>query len=454
MKANHAVGAELTYECLGGNQYRLTYAFYRDCVSIAAPTSVNINYSSSCFTSSTVNLIPVAGTPTQIVSVCPSVQTTCNGGAYTGVEEWIYSGVVTLAGTCVDWTFSTAVCCRNAAITTVNNVTNYQLYVFALLNNSDGNCNNSPDFINRPILKACLNQQVCFSNAVSDIDGDSVSYQMITPLSAAGSAIQYLFPFSSTQPVLSSPPVNFNPNTGELCMVATQVDISPYGLLVSEFRNGVLIGQVERDIQIEVQSCNNQNPFITGFDGGPIKSRNVCPGVPTSFFLLSFDTDSIDQTTISWNSGIPAAQFSSWGGHRDSATFSWTPTLTDVATNPHCFSVTVMDDHCPYTNSIIANYCLTVLDSSSATCQINTIEEKNLAPTISMFRVENRVKLSWKENRAFSIFTIYDAAGRTLFESKVAGKTDVELTIENYPSGAYIISLDGAAHWRKSVLKE
>jgi hypothetical protein len=52
--ATHMVGADLYYECLGNNQYRVTLKFYRDCAGINAPNSAYLSISSaSCGISST-----------------------------------------------------------------------------------------------------------------------------------------------------------------------------------------------------------------------------------------------------------------------------------------------------------------------------------------------------------------------------------------------------------------
>ncbi|MBP9922745.1 MAG: hypothetical protein KBF92_02870, partial [Bacteroidia bacterium] len=39
VSASHTMGADLTYECLGGNTYKVTVSFYRDCIGIAAPAN-------------------------------------------------------------------------------------------------------------------------------------------------------------------------------------------------------------------------------------------------------------------------------------------------------------------------------------------------------------------------------------------------------------------------------
>ncbi len=358
--ASHAMGADLTYECLGGNQYRLTYSFYRDCSGISAPASVNVNYSSSCFGGGSANLTPIPGSPHQISATCPTALTTCNGGTYTGIEEWIYTGIVNLPGPCADWTFSYAECCRNAAITTVGNASSNDLYVYSLLNSVAAPCNNSPTFSNNPVPFACVGQRFCFNHGASDADGDSIAYQLITPLDAAGVPITYDPPYSNTQPVLSSPPVIFNSVSGDICMVPQQADVTVFAVLVSEYRNGVLIGQVERDIQLTVNACSNFLPALTGMNGTPFFTKTICANVPFSFWVASIDADVANTTTVTWDFGIPGATFTTTATHRDSAVFNWTPTTADISTSPYCFTATVTDDNCPYLGVQVFSFCFTV----------------------------------------------------------------------------------------------
>src|SRR5688572_26540570 len=40
--ATHSVGFDLRYECMGGNLYRFTLNFYRDCEGLEAPISPTI----------------------------------------------------------------------------------------------------------------------------------------------------------------------------------------------------------------------------------------------------------------------------------------------------------------------------------------------------------------------------------------------------------------------------
>ena len=61
-------------------------------------------------------------------------------------------------------------------------------------------------------------------------------------------------------------------------MTPTNLEITVMAVLVKEYRNGVLIGEVERDIQFTVIDCNNIVPTVTGINGTNSFSQTVCAG--------------------------------------------------------------------------------------------------------------------------------------------------------------------------------
>ncbi|HNH67225.1 MAG TPA: hypothetical protein PLB72_10300, partial [Bacteroidia bacterium] len=191
--ATHSMGADLTYECVGGNNYKIRVAFYRDCIGINAPNSVNVTISSaSCGQRFTRTLFPVPGTGQEITPLCPNALSTCKGGVFTGIQEWVYERVVTLPAQCTDWTFSYELCCRNAAINTITNPLTNTFYIYATLNNTISPCNTSPVFSNKPVPFACLGQELCFNHGASDADGDSLVYELITPKQNDSTDVSYI----------------------------------------------------------------------------------------------------------------------------------------------------------------------------------------------------------------------------------------------------------------------
>jgi len=365
LKASHAMGADLTYECLGPNQYLLKYSFYRDCDGITAMTSVTVNYTSSCFGGGSVTLNPVPVTHDSlrwVYATCPTARTTCQtpAGTFLGIEEWIYTGIVNLPGPCADWNFSVSTNARNATISTIGANPQVSLYVYTLMNNVIAPCNNSPTFSNKPVPLACVGQQFNFNHGAYDADGDSIAYSLITPKITATQDVTYDASHSYLNPVQSSTGTIFNPATGDFVVKPDIVEVTIFAVLVSEYRNGVLIGQVERDIQLNIIACTNVIPVLYGINNSPSHRQTICANAPFSFYSSSADLDLDDTTRVTWDFGIADATVTFSGPKNDSMYFSWTPTTADISTIPQCFTATVTDDNCPYVGKSTYSYCFTV----------------------------------------------------------------------------------------------
>lgn len=361
-RASHAMGADLTYECLGGNTYRVRLSFYRDCIGINAPANVYVNIrSASCGQNLGVTCYPIPGTGQEVTYLCPTATSTCNGGTFTGIQEWIYEGVVTLPMQCPDWQFSYNLCCRNAAITTITNPGSNTFFIYANLNNTITPCNSSPTFSNKPVPFACLGQEMCFNHGAVDADGDSLVYTLVNPKQTASNDVSYINPYNATNPLASSPALQFNNATGDICFTPTQLQVTVMAVLVQEYRNGVLIGSVVRDIQITVLNCTNDLPTLTGINGTNNFDMTVCANQNFCFDIFSNDLDAGQNLTLTWNNGIPGGSFTSAGSPHPTGTFCWTPATADISNNPYCFTVRVNDDACPYFGANTYSYCITVI---------------------------------------------------------------------------------------------
>ena len=261
--ASHGVGADISYRCLGNNQYEITASYYRDCSGISAPTSLFINAESvGCnLTLPGVTANQIAGSGDEVSPVCPNLlpQTTCNGGTQPGIEVYIYRTTITLPQACDDWTVSFSDCCRNPGITNLTNG-GAGTYVEALINNTNGLCNNSPVFTTRPIPYICAGQPFTFNNGTVDADGDSLFYSIIEPRDAGNTILTYAAPFSSNYPMATTPANQFvfNPQTGQMTFTPAPNQLGALAIRVIEVRNGDTIGIVMRDIQIRVvNNCTN-----------------------------------------------------------------------------------------------------------------------------------------------------------------------------------------------------
>jgi hypothetical protein len=456
--ASHAIGAELTYECMGGNRYRLTYTFYRDCEGISAPGSVDVSVTSSCYLPANVVLLPAAGSPQDVSPVCSSVLSYCHIGPYKGIEEYTYVGEFTLPGTCFDWIFAYGECCRNNVISTIPPNSTYNLYVFSRLNNMYGVCNNSPDFTTKPIPILCIGQNFCFNNGTTDIDGDSITYQLITPLSASGTPVAYTNPpYSHQRPLLTNTPPTFNPATGEFCMTPSQSDVSVFAVLVSEFRDGVLIGQVERDIQIQALSCQSLYPTVSGINGAPDSYRDtvLCAGKNYQFFIATNNAESSEMTSLSWDGLLPGAVVQQTNTSPDTLVINWTPSPLLIRTQSYCLNVSITDDACPYPGVVTKTFCFTVIDSLDSDCQTADIPSVRADQAVKLHSPERNsmYKLEWPDAEVFSEFRIVDISGRVLHSGRVGGRKEYLFDLASFQSGLYVVCLDGTSRWRGRIVR-
>lgn len=405
--ASHIMGSDLTYVCLGNNQYRLRLTLYRDCAGVSLGTTETVSISApTCGinTSITVNL--EAGYPVEVSSVCTSLigTTTCNGGSLQGVQEYVYSAVYTLTAQCVDWTFSYSNCCRNYAITTGPAGNSY--YIQATLNNMGWLCNNSPDFVTKPVPFFGINQLANYSHSTVETDGDSLVYSLTNPLQSATTPVTFTAPYTATYPVSTSPANTFpiNSSTGQITFTPNLVQNGVLAVLVSEYRNGVLIGTVRRDIQIVIINGANGAVTIgpvTNLTGatpvaGVSNTYSLCAGVPMSFQVSVNDPNGNPPTiTTNLNLALPGsgATLTISGTNPKIATFNWTPTSSNVGYN--AFSIAATDNNCPIPSNTSTNYVIYVsgidgVASDYSVCQgqgtsLNALVTGNGAGTYSWF---------------------------------------------------------------------
>ncbi len=366
--ATHAAGADISYQWISGNTYQVTCTFFRDCGGVAAPNTVTLRVRSATLGSNfTQTLQRLNPTGQEITFSCTGI-TNCGGGSQTGIQRYVYRGNVTLPGLAADWNFSYQVCCRNCSITTIvlpspcnSSITEPQLYVEATLNNIIAPQNSSPTFTVNPIAFICQGQLFNFNQGAVDANGDSLSYELITPKTSINGTVTYIPPYNTTNFIASTPAATLSSTTGQLAMTPTILgQVGILALLVKEYRNGVLIGSTIRDIQIQIVNCSNQNPVISGVNGTSAYEIEVCAGDVVNFQVFASDPDVGQLLTLTWNSGIgaPATFTSSGVSNPTTGTFNWPTTLANGSTTPYTFVATVQDNGCFYNN--VASFAFTV----------------------------------------------------------------------------------------------
>ena len=378
--ADHIMGADITYTCLGSNTYSLQLKIFRDCSGIPMGNSISVDiFSPTCgsqFVS--LNLVPSHSSPGNgrpngfdgvvITPTCPGQPDVCNNdpGANYGIEEYIYKGNVTLTCAANDYTVTWTSCCRNFAITTLNNPGGTGFYVNTNLNNTLQQCNSSPNFLTRPTPFICINQVVNYSHGVSDPDNDSLVFSLVNCQQSSGgspTSVNYAASYSGTNP-LTATGLSIDPSSGALVFTPTAIQVGVLCVKVEEYRNGVKIGETVRDMQFRVINCPTNPPVVSGIDSTTNYTLTVCANDPINFTLYSFDPDTAaggvptQNISMYWNGGIQGANFVVDTMNPPRATFSWTPTNASAGSN--FFTVTVEDDACPLKAQNIFTYVVNV----------------------------------------------------------------------------------------------
>ncbi|MBL7137785.1 MAG: gliding motility-associated C-terminal domain-containing protein [Bacteroidales bacterium] len=262
--ATHQRAAEITYRHLAGLTYEITLISY---TYTPSPANAYRDYLTIHWGDGTTSEIPrveIQYLPNEI-----------SFNRYVG--EHTFAGPATYTISCEDPN-------RNGGILNIPNSINVPLFIYSELVISPfiGGYNNSPVLLLPPIDNACVNQPFLHNPGAYDVDGDSISYRLVTCLGAMGLPILgYTLPPATDSLVL-------NPVTGDLFWVTPpQQGEYNIAILIEEWRNGTKIGSVLRDMQIIVIACNNRPPVIE-----PLQDTCVEAGQKLTFPVTAYDPDS------------------------------------------------------------------------------------------------------------------------------------------------------------------
>ncbi|WP_276134570.1 gliding motility-associated C-terminal domain-containing protein [Polluticoccus soli] len=378
-RANHGAGGEIIYEWISGSTYRVFFKFYRDCTGPGAPTTMPLCYKNSCNT--TIYQAPMAlypgvippnvpnGSPVALGCSPTTYPTKCTNAASTipGYEEWWYYADITLPFQCNNWTFYTYLFARNNSFNLTAATSTYFYTETTFDNTGTFEGNSSPYFSNKPIPYVCVNVPFQFNNGAVDPNGDSLSTDVQQPRDFPGgtcSSTPIAIPFSPQTPYppiqLTSNPIqtantfSLNAATGQMNFTAPVVGPWTLSIRTREYRGGVLIGSILRDVQVQViGSCTAVPPVVTPvittpgvqFVNGQIQG---CAGqlIEFGWDLKSSNSNAIIIGEDNHNASIPAATTTYFNQRTDSVRgmFSWTPGINQSGL--FTLTVTARDSTC------------------------------------------------------------------------------------------------------------
>jgi gliding motility-associated-like protein len=383
-RATHVMGGEITWKC-SGNGYIFELIFYRDCNGVEVNT---ISENIEVWNHPTVSNILVAFISRQDISpTCSPVPGSppaldCGSGASGGngigaIEKITYRSAVILlpgnppAGT--GWIFTYDNFSRSNLITNLQNPDNYGLTItakmFPIPGAAGGVCiDNSPQFLQDPYLVSCSGENYSYNMHPVDVDLDSLHMAFGIPMNnfsgvynppISPDPVPYEIGFSSTNPTPDASfqagniPAQIDPLSGELTFSSSTIGSFVVKVVTQSFRKGILIAEVEREMQLIVLNCtgNNTAPVITPPFAGLFETT-VDAGTLVTFNLTSTDVevlqDGSPQNNILTSTGLLyGTNFTSTSGCAvgPCATLNQTPAIIGIQGATTQFSWQTDCDH-------------------------------------------------------------------------------------------------------------
>ena len=337
-KATHQRAAEITYTWIGGNAYEFTLTCY--------------TYSPSPAGMQRDSLLLKWGDGSE--SYVPRIVYQHLGDDYTlNVYKQVHN--YSSSGTYV---ISMEDANRNYGVVNVPNSVMVPMYIETelVINPFLGN-NNSVQLLNAPVDKGCVGKLYLHNPSAYDPDGDSLSYRLVTCKGMDGMDIPgYTYPQASQS-------FDIDPVTGELRW-ENPVLQGEYNVafIIEEWRHGVKIGSVIRDMQILISACDNDLPEIHCED-----EYCVVAGEQLSFVVSGSDPNS-DNVTLS-ASGAPfevtinpaVMNPPTAFGLSPEFEFLWNTTCSHVRNTPYQVVIRAKDDGSPVSLTNIKTITINVM---------------------------------------------------------------------------------------------
>jgi len=337
LKASHIVGGDITYKCLGNNNYEITLNVFRDCFYgdpeawFDNPAYVGIYRKSTNTLFQQVNM-PFSGINDTlsnfITDTCLFVPpAVC-------VHATQYKKVVTIPYLPEGYELRYVRCCRNL---TINNIVDPYYtgatFTVTLTGQAMQECNTAPNFGGIAPIYICVNQPLVYDHSATEPNGDSLVYKLTTPytggtfnfpqppppaLMPALTEVDWLEvlnkPYYNVDNMLGAEdtppdlPLAIDPVTGVLTAFPTKIGQFVVGISVEEYRDGVLLSTVRRDFQYNVGEC------------GEVIASILAPDVQCDDLTVEFGNESTFADEFIW--------YFDWGGDLSLTSSETTPTFT------------------------------------------------------------------------------------------------------------------------------
>ncbi len=313
--ATHQRAAEITYKYLYGLTYEFTITMYTKTSSPADDSRIYMPISWGDGTGDELDRI--------YFQPIPNVY---------DITLNIYKGSHTFPGP-ANYTIAVEDPNRNFGVLNIPNSVNVPIFIETeLLINPFLGYNSSVELLNPPIDQGCVGKTFIHNAAAYDPDGDSLSYRLVVCKGAGGYDIPgYTFPMTSDYFMIDS-------ITGDLIW-ETPVLQGEYNVafLIEEWRFGVKISSVRRDMQINIVACDHDPPDIYTID-----DTCVMAGDFLQFEVVAIDHDQTNVELTAFGGPFEQSQNPAYidpdpatGNDTVSTIFNWPTLCSHVRLEPY-----------------------------------------------------------------------------------------------------------------------
>lgn len=276
VSATHIVGGELDLQYRSGSNYTLTLNLYFDAIN-GDPGALDPQVTASIFNKTTNQRMADVVLPLTSNTFVSYTNPACAVGSLS-TRKLVYSaGIALAAGTYTNaagYYVAVERCCRNNSI---NNIVRpeaaaqtFYLEFPAVVRSGAAFIDSTPRIFPPLGDYACRGELFYYDFGGQDPDGDSLRYDMVTPLNGHTTTLVPALPQPGSAPystvnwnptlgvdnqIPGSPALGIDARTGRLTVRPSNLGLFVFGVRCSEYRKGVKIGETRRDFQLSVLNC-------------------------------------------------------------------------------------------------------------------------------------------------------------------------------------------------------
>jgi len=361
-----------------------------------------------------------------------------------------YIGVHKYAGL-GDYTLSMTDPNRNGSVLNVNPPNSGQVEFHIQTNFTlrdlllEGGSNQSPTLLFAPIDVGFVRQPFAHTPSAIDLDGDSVAYELVTPLRGNDVIVPNYMALDQIG-VGTTNSYTFDEVTGLLVWDSPQI-VGQYNIAIKikAYRDGELTEEMIRDMQILIKPDENTPPEITT---NPEQNEliTIKAGKTLEFEFAIFDAEDsfsgirplyrVAGASIQNNTEITENPFIA----TLSGTFKWTPALTDIRSMPYQIVFKATDSQ-----GFAAFKVLQVQVVETSTSIPLTFQQLGFKVFPNPATSQVQLQLPANQINQAATISIFDNLGRLVQENKIDNTTSIlPLNIANFQSGHYMLKFQTA----------